>query len=64
MRLMGLCASAALVASTGALAGVKATTHHTCYDSLKQDDYLVEVVKGAESGVVMRCFYGGLTRRD
>ncbi|KAK0515980.1 hypothetical protein JMJ35_002014 [Cladonia borealis] len=54
MHLMSLCASAALVASTGALAGMKATTHHMCYDSLKQDDESVGVVRGAESGVVMR----------
>ena len=63
MHLMSLCACAALVASTGAFAGMKATTHHTCYDSLKQDDELIEVVRAAESGGMMRYVVGGLTKK-
>ena len=61
--LLSVCTSAALVASTGALAGMKATNHHTCYDPLKQDNESIDVVRGAESGGVMRYVDGGLTRR-
>ena len=42
---------------------MKATTHYTCYDSLKQDDESVEVVRGAESGGMMRYVVGGLTKK-
>lgn len=59
---MSVCTGAALVASMGAVAGMKATTHHTCYDSLKQDDESIDVVGGAESGRIMRYIDGGLTK--
>ena len=59
---MSVCTGAAFVASTGAFAGMKATTHHTYYDSLKQDDVSIDVVRGAGSGGVMRYVDGGLTK--
>lgn len=60
--LMSVCTGAALIVSTGAFAGMKATTHHMCYDELKQHDESIDVVRGAESGGTMRYVDGGLTK--
>ncbi len=59
--LVSVCTGAALVVFTGAFAGMKATTHHACYDELKQEDVSIDVVR-AGSGGVMRYVDGGLTK--
>lgn len=60
--LLSVCMGAALVASMDAFAGMKAATHHTCYGSQKEDDGSIDVVRGAESGGIMRYVDGGLTK--
>ena len=42
---MSVCTSATLVASTRAFARMKARTHPTCYESLKQDNESIDVVR-------------------
>ena len=60
--LLSVCTGVALVASMGAFAGMKATTHHMCYDELKEEDGSIDVVRGAESGDIARYVDGGLTK--
>ena len=60
--LLSVCTGVALVASMGAFAGMKATTHHMSYDSLKEENGSIDVVRGAESDGVMRYVDGGLTK--
>ena len=60
--LLTVCTGAALVASTGAFARMKATTHHLFYDKLKQIDGSIDVVRCAENGGARRYVDGGLTK--
>ena len=57
--LLSVCTGALLVAATGVLSGLKATTHYLSLDVLKQIDSSIDVVGKAGKGGVGRYVDGG-----
>ncbi len=52
--ILSVCTGALLVAATGALKGLKATTHHTALEMLKEIDGSIDVVSSVGDGGVGR----------
>lgn len=57
--ILSVCTGALLVAGTGALRGMKATTHHNSLDLIKEIDGSIEVMRSKDEGGVGRYVDGG-----
>ena len=59
--ILSICTGALLVAGTGAMKGLRVTTHHKALDLLRKIDGSIDVVSHSENGGVGRYVDGGRT---